>query len=501
MLGALVVLAGISAAAARRSDRIVEHDIASALPGSDQLLKDVPLIDPPRRTAGYFKLNRTHDAHMFYFFFESRSKPKDDPVILWMTGGPGCSSEIAIFAENGPYKVAHNMTLYDNPYGWDVDANVIYVDQPINTGFSYSDDPRDRVRNEALVAEDMLDFLQEFFEVHTEMADNDFFVTGESYAGHYVPAVANRVYRAKELGEGAPVNIKGAAIGNGMTAPAVQFGAYADFALQEGLISKGARDAIQWWYPLCKWGADFCSDHNWAWLCGLTLQYCQLAVFQRVLRSAPAGLNWYDIRKQCIGPLCYDFSDIDAYLNSALVRKTLGVGDIEWEECNMGVNADFFGDFMRDNEQDLVPMLEDDIRVLIYAGDRDLICNWLGNRRWVDALAWSGSEGWSQAQEQPWSAKGSNAPAGTVTSYDTLTFVKVFQAGHMVPMDQPQASLHMISQWARGHSLAPHAPSGSADTQHTARMVAHGQGKPGLEQLAADQAHTGEQHRKVLRPS
>lgn len=54
-------------------------------------------------------------------------------------GGPGCSSEIAIFYENGPYSLAKNFSLVDNPYGWDVNANVIYVDQPINTGFSWSD--------------------------------------------------------------------------------------------------------------------------------------------------------------------------------------------------------------------------------------------------------------------------------------------------------------------------------------------------------------------------
>ncbi len=73
------------------------------------------------------------------------------------------------------------------------------------------------------------------------LSNRDFFISGESYAGHYCPAVANRVYRASELGEGPPINLKGVAIGNGLTNPAVQYGAYADYALQEKIISQSVR--------------------------------------------------------------------------------------------------------------------------------------------------------------------------------------------------------------------------------------------------------------------
>ena len=55
---------------------------------------------------------------MFYLFFESR-KSKSDPVVIWLTGGPGCSSELALFYENGPFKIANNLSLIWNDYGWD----------------------------------------------------------------------------------------------------------------------------------------------------------------------------------------------------------------------------------------------------------------------------------------------------------------------------------------------------------------------------------------------
>jgi serine carboxypeptidase-like clade 4 len=109
--------------------------------------------------AGYYSLQHTHAAKLFYFFFESRGK-SSDPVVIWLTGGPGCSSELALFYENGPFKIADNLSLVWNDYGWDKASNLIYVDQPTGTGFSYSTDPRDIRFGEKGVANDLYDFLQ-----------------------------------------------------------------------------------------------------------------------------------------------------------------------------------------------------------------------------------------------------------------------------------------------------------------------------------------------------
>ena len=81
-----------------------------------------------------------------------------------MTGGPGCSSELAVFYENGPFRL-DGSDVTSNPYGWDAGHNVIFVDQPVNTGFSFTDDPRDDVYSEAQDADDVLDFLLEFLDV------------------------------------------------------------------------------------------------------------------------------------------------------------------------------------------------------------------------------------------------------------------------------------------------------------------------------------------------
>jgi serine carboxypeptidase-like clade 4 len=102
-------------------------------------------------------------CRMFYFFFESRNNRTTDPVVLWMTGGPGCASELALFYENGPFKIANDLSLVWNDFGWDKVSSIIFVDQPIGTGFSYSTDVRDLRHDEAGVSEDMYDFFQVIF--------------------------------------------------------------------------------------------------------------------------------------------------------------------------------------------------------------------------------------------------------------------------------------------------------------------------------------------------
>ena len=185
---------------------------------------------------------------MFYMYFESRSPDTapTDPLVLWMTGGPGCSSELAVFYENGPFRIEDDLSLSENPFGWDVGHNVLFVDQPVGTGFSYTSDPSDDVTSEKQVADDVLDFLLEFFDQKPELLRNDLFVTGESYAGHYVPAVASRIveHNGNAARKTAALNLQGIAIGNGLTDPGIQYGAYADYAASKNLIGPSTRKAI-----------------------------------------------------------------------------------------------------------------------------------------------------------------------------------------------------------------------------------------------------------------
>ncbi|RZB90644.1 Serine carboxypeptidase-like 49 isoform A [Glycine soja] len=220
-----------------------------------------PSIEDLGHHAGYYSLPNSKAARMFYFFFESRSN-KDDPVVIWLTGGPGCGGELALFYENGPFHIANNLSLVWNDFGWDQASNILFVDQPTGTGFSYSSDASDIRNDEVGISNDLYDFLQEFFKAHPEFVKNDFYITGESYAGHYVPALASRVNQGNKENEGIHINLKGFAIGNGLTNPAIQYQAYPDFALDNGIITKAEHDQISQSIPDCEQAAKTCETQG-----------------------------------------------------------------------------------------------------------------------------------------------------------------------------------------------------------------------------------------------
>ncbi|XP_010483821.1 PREDICTED: serine carboxypeptidase-like 49 [Camelina sativa] len=391
--------------------------------------------------AGYYKLPKSRGASMFYFFFESRKK-KDAPVVIWLTGGPGCSSELAVFYENGPFKITNNMSLTWNEYGWDQVSNLLYVDQPVGTGFSFTTDKSDIRHDETGVSNDLYDFLQAFFTEHPKLAKNDFYITGESYAGHYIPAFASRVHKGNKANEGIHVNLKGFAIGNGLTDPAFQYPAYPDFALEMGLITQKEHDRLEKIVPLCQLSIKLCGTDGTT-SCLASYLVCN-ALFSGVMSHA-GGVNYYDIRKKCVGSLCYDFSNMEKFLNLKSVRKSLGVGDIDFVSCSTSVYQAMLRDWMRNLEVGIPQLLEDGINLLVYAGEYDLICNWLGNSRWVNAMDWSGKTNFGAAEAVPFMVDGKEA--GSLKTYEQLSFLKVRDAGHMVPMDQPKAALAMLKRW------------------------------------------------------
>ncbi|GFQ00208.1 serine carboxypeptidase-like 49 [Phtheirospermum japonicum] len=189
--------------------------------------------------AGYIRLPNTKGlARMFYYFFEARQDKAKAPVVVWLSGGPGCSSSIALFYENGPFKLTDKLSLVCNQYGWDRVANILFVDQPIGTGFSYTTKETDIPTTSEEAAVHFYDFIQAFFGNHPEYVKNDFYITGESYAGHYIPAFAAQVLHGNKNKTGLHINLKGMAIGNGWTNSEVQYATYPDYAIQMKLINQ-----------------------------------------------------------------------------------------------------------------------------------------------------------------------------------------------------------------------------------------------------------------------
>jgi cathepsin A (carboxypeptidase C) len=165
------------------------------------------------------------------------------------------------------------------------------------------------------------------------------------------------------------------------------------------------------------------------------------------------GMNPYDIRAKCSGSdLCYDELEwIQKYLNRDDVMKTLGAEVSTYASCNMDINRNFLfqGDWMQPFHR-LVPGILEEIPVLIYAGDADFICNWLGNLAWTNELEWPGHKDYKKAPLDDLKLLSDDKKIGSVKSSGNLTFMRLHAAGHMVPYNQPEASLDMLNRWLDG---------------------------------------------------
>ncbi|KAJ3187766.1 hypothetical protein HDU85_006159 [Gaertneriomyces sp. JEL0708] len=426
--------------------------------------EELKLCDPNvKQYAGYIDVTgkRSEDKHFFFWFFESRHDPAKDPLVLWLNGGPGCSSMTGLFMELGPCRVnpGGNGTTV-NDYSWNNQANVVFLDQPVNVGFSHSDG--EQVSNTIDAAEDVYAFLQLFLTKYKKYAEAEFHVTGESYAGHYVPAIGAKIAQENEATKSLSIykktdkieiNLTGLAIGNGLTDPLVQYEYYADMAADTTygpILDERDIAEMRSKYPTCRSLIESCYKSKSPFSCVPAAVYCNNAMIRPFQKT---GLNIYDIRKKCdpSNPLCYSIlTDIETYLNRPDVQQELGT-DMEFQGCNQSINLKFLmaGDWMRPYVRALPPLLEMGIRVLIYAGDSDYICNWIGNKAWVTELEWDGSDGFQKAKDVKWTSKTTGREAGEVRHYKNFAYVRLYEAGHMVPYDQPEHSEEMINVWLK----------------------------------------------------
>jgi len=433
---------------------------------------------------GYFQISDSLDSddeeemqmdnedgkNYFYWMFEARNQIKNKkntaPVMMWLTGGPGCSSMLALLSENGPCSVNSDLSTKINKYSWHDKANVIFVDQPAGTGFSYGIDTD---TNEKEVSEDLYHFMQEFVKMHPEFKQNDFYIFGESYAGHFVPATAYRIFEGNK-DKSDPnleyIALRGFGVGNGLTDPEIQYQHYPEMAFQQNLkkedqtakpaVSQHEYEEMKQAVEPCIKGIKQCQSDDDA--CADAMSSCNSDLIYPYQKS---GMNVYDMRKKCTHPpLCYDFTAVGDYLNSAKVQKVLGVKK-QWDTCNFEINGGFKNDWMKNYAANVPEMLKNGQTVLIYTGDEDYICNWLGNKAWTKALDWEHKDKFNAAPDQAWSVDGKQH--GDVRSANGLTFLRVFEAGHMVPMDQPKASLAMLNQYLLHQELIVDAATTSSE--------------------------------------
>lgn len=419
---------------------------------------------------------------LHYWFTESQRDPATDPVILWLNGGPGCSSLDGFLAELGPFKIDKDgVTVLQNPYSWNMNASVLFLEAPACVGFSY-DLNDDCASDDDLTSSSNYMALQDFFSnKFPEYQNNEFYITGESYAGIYVPTLSQRVVEGQSE---YPLNFKGFAVGNGMLSYRLNDNSVMFMAYHYGLLGQTRWDSMV--EACCEGGVpskDTCNFHD------PTDLGCLLQVIEADNVVYSGDFNYYGIYNDCHhgdgskvsnitipergrldadmdnlfrqvkkragitntksprgDPPCIDTTNIKKWLNSPEVREALHIpSDVQdWELC-----SDLVGSLYGRQYFDMAPQFEfllQHVKGLVYNGDWDLACNHLGNKWFITDLQLMETE-----KSREWYYD--DQVAGFVRQFPNLDWVQVKGSGHMVPEDTPAASLKMIYDWIEGTPL------------------------------------------------
>ncbi|XP_063882695.1 lysosomal protective protein-like [Scylla paramamosain] len=445
---------------------------ASSAPAADEI-RHLPGLNHDiafKHYSGY--LSGAPGKHLHYWFVESSRDPVADPVVLWMNGGPGCSSMEGLLAELGPYLVnPDGKTLKENPYGWNVMANVLFLEAPACVGLSYDDNNNCETGDDETSLSNYL-ALQDFFQnKFPEYRNNSFFITGESYGGIYVPTLAVRVLKGKDT---FPINLQGYAVGNGLSSYELNDDSIIFFGYYHGLFGDDL------WVRLvehcCSGGRasrQTCNFSNSKWpMCALAVEKASDIIYNE-------GLNMYNLYDNCphtsagsfsrheaflsnimrkhhfhktmmmkaksnknvkLDPPCTNGTNLLNYLNTPEVRTALHIPlDVgKFELCNDEVNFKYKREYSTMKPQ--YQYLTSQVRGLIYNGDIDMACNFLGDEWFVESLGLQVKEGrrmWHQGGQV----------AGFVKRFANLDLVTVRGAGHMVPEDKPAPALKMITSF------------------------------------------------------
>ncbi|CAH7682581.1 carboxypeptidase Y [Phakopsora pachyrhizi] len=431
-----------------------------------------------RQFSGY--LDIAGSKHLFFYLFESKNQPKSDPLVMWLNGGPGCSSQLGALMELGPCRIQEDGEgAQPNPDSWNRNSNLLFLDQPTGVGYSYQETSEKLVRNSNEAAVDVYAFLQLLYSHFPEYKNLEFTVAGESYAGAYIPNIALRIIKENQalarapLSKNIPVPLKTVMIGNGMTDPLTQFTSAADYGCPPSpyaVLDKSACEALREDAQVCRDLTQKCyndiSPHN----CAPATDYC----FNYVAKAIrPTGLNQYDIRQRCpSGGLCYPEPGwIQSYLNKPDVKHDLGVKpERTYLACNSDVQSAFLsaGDASH-NAAILVPkIVSSGVRFLAYVGEEDYICNYVGNERWMLNLETPFSKQFRMRAQRYLSTIPLNnqtliprqevpGQVGTIRvggkGAGNLVLITLFAAGHLVPTDQPKIALELFEKWIKNDVL------------------------------------------------
>ncbi|CAL9246711.1 unnamed protein product [Arabidopsis halleri] len=413
-----------------------ERDLIENLPGQPSVSF--------RQYGGYVTVNESAGRSLYYYFVEATENKKSSPLVLWLNGGPGCSSLYGAFQELGPFRThSDGRTLYTNPYSWNKLANILFLESPAGTGFSYTNTTTDLENpGDMNTAADNYIFLVKWLERFPEYKGREFYIAGESYAGHYVPQLAQTILVHNK--NQTFINLRGILIGNpSLDDTAALMGAN-EFLVSHALLSQETFLSFE----------KNCA-HN------PPTGEVDCVVLSMKIQDDMEKINLYNIltptclnptlnnqSKECTTVMQYDacgMQHIAAYFNQGEVQRSMHVTKVPytWKLCNEALG---FNWSQVDAYESMLPILKElmkyeQMRVWVYTGDTDTVIPITVTMYALKMMNLTAVTDWL-----PWFSDGQ--VGGFTEEYKgNFRYATVKGAGHEVPLYKPNVAFTLFKQF------------------------------------------------------
>ncbi|XP_057871867.1 serine carboxypeptidase-like 32 isoform X2 [Cryptomeria japonica] len=416
--------------------------------------------------SGYVTVNEEHGRALFYWFYEAATLKEKRPLVLWLNGGPGCSSVgYGATQEIGPFIInSDGKTLSFNEHSWNKEANMLFLESPVGVGFSYSNKTSDyKILGDNITAEDSYKFLQNWFAIYPQYRTHEFYIAGESYGGKYVPELAELIHDKNKMSSKSHyINLKGFMVGNPETHDANDWRGQMDYAWSHAVVSDETHKMI---LDYCDFDANNTFDNQnctdavdevFAQYDKIDMYslYTPKCIHKNITKHAKHGGNLFKysthktMRKRVGGydPCLDDYAAV--YYNRYDVQKALHVLNgshlRNWSICNY----DIFNGWNYSRPSVLPAyhkLMKAGLRIWVYSGDTDGRVPVLSTRYSLNALQVPKSA-W-----RPWYYQ--DQVGGWTQDYGKLTFFTVRGAGHAVPLFDRGEALFFFTSFLSGKVL------------------------------------------------
>ncbi|CAA7055687.1 unnamed protein product [Microthlaspi erraticum] len=392
---------------------------------------------------GYIGVGEEEEVQLFYYFIKSERNPEEDPLLIWLSGGPGCSALSGLLYENGPMTVKFEVyngtlpSLVPTIYSWTKVASIIYLDHPFGTGFSYSRTQLADKPSDSGEAKRIHEFLRKWLNKHRDFFSNPLYVGGDSHSGMVVPALVQEISQGNYICCQPPINLQGYVLGNPVTEYEVDCNFRIPYAHGMALISDELYQSMK---KTCKGKYRNVDPRNKKCL-KLVEEYekCTDRINEALI-STPLCEESEDT--------CYSYRYLltTYWANDESVRKALHINKEsieEWVRCNWGVP------YSHDIESSIPYHMNNSINgypSLIFSGDHDMQVPFLGTQAWIRSLNYSLTDDW-----RPWMI-GDQIAGYTRTYANKMTFATIKGGGHTAEY-KPYESYVMFQRWINGQPL------------------------------------------------